>query len=120
MSLPQWAKKPKHKKEVVATPRGWMVKDTGEMLKLVKNLDERLEDLKQQSLDESLESISKTDNEDPAQTHSDNEAIAKTEEPTVTSDDKTEEPSYKPESKEEKPKPKKKGRPRKTTPYTDK
>lgn len=45
MALPQWARKPKHRKEVVATPRGWMVKETGEYLKLVTNLVERLEKL---------------------------------------------------------------------------
>lgn len=58
--LPVWARKPDHKKEVVATSRGWMVKETGEMLKLVKNLDERLKDLHQESL-ESLNSIDKTE-----------------------------------------------------------
>lgn len=54
--LPVWARKPDHKKEVVATSRGWMVKETGEMLKLVKDLDQRLKDLHQESL-ESLESV---------------------------------------------------------------
>lgn len=54
--LPVWARKPEHKKEVVATNRGWMVKETGEMLKLVKNLDERLKELHTESR-ESVQSI---------------------------------------------------------------
>lgn len=48
-NLPSWARKPKHKKEVVATSRGWMVKDTGEYLKLVKDLDSKLEALNQEA-----------------------------------------------------------------------
>lgn len=40
--LPLWAKKPKHKKAVVATSRGWEVASTGELLKSVKNLDAKL------------------------------------------------------------------------------
>lgn len=45
-TLPFWARKPEHPKEVIATPRGWMVKDTGEMLKMVRNLDQKLKALK--------------------------------------------------------------------------
>lgn len=55
-NLPQWARKPKHSKEVVATPLGWMVKETGEYLKLVKNLDQKLLSL-QQEVEESVEVI---------------------------------------------------------------
>lgn len=43
-SLPNWARKPYHKKEVVASPRGWIVKETGEVLKMVKDLDRKLKD----------------------------------------------------------------------------
>lgn len=43
--LPNWARKPDHKKEVVATARGWMVKETGEYLKLVRDLDTKLKEL---------------------------------------------------------------------------
>lgn len=56
MKLPMWARKPNHSKTVIATPRGWMVKETREYLKLVKNLDERLKSL-QSELDVSLKSI---------------------------------------------------------------
>ena len=45
VNLPHWARKPNHKKEVVATPLGWMVKETGEYLKMVRNLDTRLREL---------------------------------------------------------------------------
>lgn len=48
-SLPHWARKPNHKKKVVATNRGWMVQETGEYLKLVKNLDQRLKELKKEA-----------------------------------------------------------------------
>lgn len=44
-TLPSWARKPNHKKEVVATPRGWMVKETGEYLKIIKDLDQKLMNL---------------------------------------------------------------------------
>lgn len=40
--LPLWAKKPKHTKEVIATEKGWVVKETGEILVSIKNLDQRL------------------------------------------------------------------------------
>lgn len=43
--LPLWAYKPKHTKTVIATSRGWEVKDTGEILTRVKGLDEKLKDL---------------------------------------------------------------------------
>ncbi len=55
-TLPHWARKPNHKKEVIATPLGWMVKETGEYLKLVKNLDVRLQQLKA-DLQKSIDSI---------------------------------------------------------------
>lgn len=43
--LPIWAKKPKSKKTVIATPKGWVVKDTGEVLVSNKGLDEKLKAL---------------------------------------------------------------------------
>lgn len=43
--LPIWARKPKHKKEVVATKRGWEVKETGELLVSNRRLDEKLKAL---------------------------------------------------------------------------
>jgi len=43
--LPIWAKKPKNKKEVIATPKGWVVKETGEVLASYKGLDEKLKEL---------------------------------------------------------------------------
>ena len=43
--LPIWAKKPKNKKEVIATSKGWVVKETGEVLSSHKGLDEKLKEL---------------------------------------------------------------------------
>ena len=43
--IPFWARKPEHKSEVIATPRGWVVEETGEMLKVVKDLTAKLEKL---------------------------------------------------------------------------
>lgn len=40
--LPIWARKPNHAKEVIATVKGWVVKETGEILVSIKNLDQRL------------------------------------------------------------------------------
>jgi hypothetical protein len=45
--LPQWARKPSHKQTVIATSKGWVVKETGEVLKLVRDLDERLKNLEE-------------------------------------------------------------------------
>lgn len=43
--LPIWAKKPKHRKEVIATDKGWVVKQTGEVLSSYKGLDQKLKEL---------------------------------------------------------------------------
>jgi uncharacterized membrane protein len=43
--LPVWARKPSHKKEVVATDRGWVVKETGEILRRVSDLPTKLRQL---------------------------------------------------------------------------
>ena len=43
--LPIWARKPAHKKEVIASSKGWVVKDTGELLSSYKGLDEKLKEL---------------------------------------------------------------------------
>lgn len=103
--LPVWARKPNHKKEVVATSRGWMVKETGEMLKLVKNLDERLKELHE----ESVESLSSIEEVEP--------------EPTVEEEENVQQAGYESdveaseEVSEDEPaetKPKRRGRPRKS------
>lgn len=44
-NLPIWARQPAHKKEVIATKRGWEVKETGELLRSVRDLPERLKEL---------------------------------------------------------------------------
>lgn len=46
-TLPIWARVPKHRQEVVATEKGWVVKETGELLRSVTNLPARLEQLKE-------------------------------------------------------------------------
>ena len=43
--LPHWAIKPKHKLEVIATEKGWVVKETNELLASIKDLKSRLEQL---------------------------------------------------------------------------
>ena len=42
MSAPAFLNKPKHKDNVIATSRGWVVEKTGELLVSVKNLDQRI------------------------------------------------------------------------------
>lgn len=42
MSAPSFLNKPKHKDNVIATSRGWVVEKTGELLVSVKNLDQRI------------------------------------------------------------------------------
>jgi hypothetical protein len=39
---PNWLKKPKHRKEVVMSDKGWIVKDTGELLVSVPNMKAKL------------------------------------------------------------------------------
>ena len=114
--LPVWARKPEHKKEVVATNRGWMVKETGEMLKLVKNLDERLKELHVES-QESVESILSPslpkENEQPEQVHT------SAENPGETQGDKELPSETKQPVSEAEEKPKRRGRPRKNKKSTD-
>ena len=45
--LPNWAVKPQHRQTVVATNKGWIVRETGEILKRVNDLPRKLELLKQ-------------------------------------------------------------------------
>jgi hypothetical protein len=40
--IPMWLRKPQHKKEVVASSKGWIVKETGELLTRVPNLEQKL------------------------------------------------------------------------------
>jgi len=101
-ALPIWARKPVHAKEVVVTPRGWMVKDTGEMLKLVRNLDTRLRDLKVE-IDQIIVPEDKPDVE-VTTTVSDSETTTVANDDVVIPD---------PVVTEEKPAPKRRGRPRK-------
>ncbi len=42
MSIPFWAVVPKHSKKVVATERGWVVEETGELLVSLRGLASRL------------------------------------------------------------------------------
>jgi hypothetical protein len=43
--IPMWARKPNHKKKVIATNRGWEVESTEEVLKCVRNLADKLAEL---------------------------------------------------------------------------
>lgn len=45
VKLPNWSRKPKHSKPVVASDKGWIDAETGEILKRVNNLRERLDEL---------------------------------------------------------------------------
>lgn len=43
--LPKWAIAPAHEKKVVATDKGWVVEETGEILVSFKNLPQHLQEL---------------------------------------------------------------------------
>lgn len=43
--LPVWARKPNHKQKVIATERGWLVEETGEILRRVNDLPTKLKEL---------------------------------------------------------------------------
>jgi len=72
--LPIWAKKPKSRKEVIATSKGWVVKETGEVLASYKGLDEKLKELYAEIEELSVVDIEPTKTEAP-------EAVEKDEEP---------------------------------------
>lgn len=44
--VPKWATKPKHTKKVIATEKGWVVEETGEILYIHKNLIHAIEEFK--------------------------------------------------------------------------
>lgn len=104
--LPRWARKPSHKKEVVATSRGWEVKETGELLVSSRGLDARIKEL-QEEAKVAVEQIS-AKKEKPIEPTKEE----KIEDPA--SEVKTEETEIKEtKEKEEKPKRRKPGRPKK-------
>lgn len=104
--LPIWARKPECKYgTVIATSRGWKVKETGEYLKLVKDLEERLKSLKVET-DEVVSTSLEADLSDskPESMESIKEDV-KTSETASESDLDT-----KPDVVEDAPKPKRRGR----------
>ena len=110
MALPQWAQKPyQRNKTVVATPRGWMVKETGEYIKLVSGLDRRLVELAQESKEAAQAILSDEKEQDgPAQGVDEEKPV---DEPTEPSEPVSEdEPTPTEESTPSKKKP---GRPKK-------
>lgn len=108
-TLPSWAQKPKHKKEVVATPRGWMVRETGEYLKLIRGLDERLKALETES-SEVAQSVVEPFENNPVSTYSDDAKDAQSDgdEAEKVSEETTPVQQYEPKKKRP-------GRPRKNT-----
>ena len=42
-NMPNWLKKPRHRKHVIATDRGWVVEETGELLVSVVNMKQKME-----------------------------------------------------------------------------
>lgn len=116
--LPVWARKPNHKKTVVATDRGWVVDETGEVLRLVSDLPAKLKELLLEAkeietvLDQSPEPVA-----DPVQIVEPSQTVSNTDEKTDEqaddSEEKTEESEAETEQKEEKPK--SPGRPKKST-----
>ena len=55
--LPVWARKPKSKKELVATEKGWTINETGEVIRSCKNLDKRLLELKEEIVEITAENL---------------------------------------------------------------
>lgn len=113
--LPMWARKPRHKEEVVATSRGWMVKRTGEYLRMVRNLDQKLRLLHSQ-MGAAINSIVE-DEPEPVVVVVEPEV---TPEPVVEPEvEATPEPVIEPEPEvEPEPAPKRRGRPRKNAAKT--
>lgn len=93
---PNWAVKPKHRKEVVATDKGWIVKDTGEMLLRVNGLLDKLKEFN----GEKVEAPKQPEKQEPKV---EEKVETKTEEPAVKeepkAEEKKEEPAKKPDAK---------------------
>ena len=110
-SLPTWARKPKHKKTVIATDRGWVVKDTGEVLKRVNDLPAKLKSL----VDEVSEVVSVLDTPVEAPEITSTEQKVEAVDTITKTENITQSDSSEPEKQEavvtEKPKAKRRGRP---------
>lgn len=116
LQLPAWARKPKHKKKVIATDRGWVVEETGELLSSQANLCQRLKQLHEE-LGSVVEEVSTTQTTpEPASTKDSLESLSDAPNDLVVNEEEsTEEEGSEPEQEEpteEKPK-RKGGRPRK-------
>lgn len=75
--LPIWARKPIHKKEVIATPIGWIVKETGEVLKRVIDLDQKLKSLEKDSISENTSLVEETKVETKEDASQESELVVK-------------------------------------------
>ncbi len=116
--LPNWARKPEHPKEVIATSRGWEVKYTGEILVSVRGLDEKLAEFVDEAEELKAVEVQKDDSESITKSPDVSEVEVE-DVPTKVKPAEEPEPVEEPEEKveEPKPKPKRRGRPpkKKTT-----
>lgn len=101
-NLPKWAQKPKHKKKVIATKRGWVVESTGELLSSHKDLDSKLKSLVEEVEALSVDVVEPTSTVDSV---TDDEIVTNTPEPKDEPSDSKEqldEPKTEPVKKERK------------------
>jgi len=115
-NLPVWARKPKDKKEVVATKRGWEIKETGELLRSVRDLPTKLDELfkevetfKEELVVEPSENVSKDDEKEDVESIKEDKKVEESE------PEKVEEPQTEKPKRGRKP-----GRPKKTKTTEDK
>ena len=93
--LPTWARKPDHKKTVIATERGWTVKETGEVLRLVSDLPSKLKQL----FDEAREIESTVEVQEGVYYTTKEPDTVEPSEPVSTNDQETDDPAYTSEEK---------------------
>lgn len=103
MRQPAYLRKPSHRKTVVATSRGWVVEETGELLVKVRDLDKKLAEHISAEIAEVTPDVTEVEVTDSAI----EELISQVEAATV---EQIEAPEAEELKVEEKPAPKKRGR----------
>lgn len=110
--LPTWAKKPKHKKTVIATPKGWVVESTGEVLVSHFGLDEKLKSLYKEVMQMVEETPVADEKDEEPTTEKVDEVNDQTEqEPDQGKEEEAEDKKVEVEEEPAKPKKKRRGRP---------
>jgi len=113
--LPVWARKPAHKKTVIATDLGWAVEETGELLRRVSDLPNKLKQLVEETreIENVLAAVPEQEPKEPVKTE-DPVQVVEPSQIDSTSDEKSDEQADESEQKTEETKAETKAQPKKT------